>query len=71
MFFFSTFILNIGHSKHITYSSFGFKEKGGGSPLCGGHHPKVPIFFLTPPLTCPMFSMQGNKKHVNLKVVMK
>ena len=22
--------------------------EGGGSPLCGGHHPKAPIFFLTP-----------------------
>ena len=27
-----------------------FDHNSGGRPLCGGHHPKIPLF-LTPPLT--------------------
>ena len=38
-----------GDSKQIKKSGTLTTTRGGGRPLCGGYHPKVPLF-LTPPL---------------------
>ena len=57
-FHFPTCSINFLYQGILSNKKFSHKKKWyfhhnwgrGGSPLCGGHHPKVPFFFLTPPL---------------------